>query len=436
MNEQMLVRCVDISQEGEGITKSEGGYTVFVPNILPGEKAYVNLVKKGERFGRGEILNLLEESPFRIEPYCPVFYECGGCQLQHLQYKEQLSWKEKKVRDSLERIAGIVNPKINPIIGMEDPWNYRNRGQFVVGEKDGDLRYGFFSSKSHSLVAFNECPIHHKFINETLQNLVPQLKDLRSYFEGNGTLRHISVRCGENTGEVLATLVTTEPIPKKIKLDLSKITRTVGIVENINKTKGSRVLGEKENLLLGRAYLTEIILGLKFNISSQSFFQNNTKQTEKLYSKVIEYVKPQGKKILDLYSGIGTITLTLAKEAKEVVGVEIVKAAVRDAEINAKINNIQNVRFHALDVKDAFKQERIAPDVLVVDPPRKGVDQRVLNAIKELNPKTIVYVSCNPDTLARDINLLKDKYEFIEATPIDLFPHTTHVETVCLMSRK
>ncbi len=435
MMKEIEVIGVDIGQEGEGIAKTDSGYTVFVPYLLPGESAYIALLEQGAHFGKGEILELKTESKLRQKALCPVYYECGGCQLQHLSYQGQLQWKEKKVKDSLTRLAGINAPQVSPIIGMETPWYYRNRGQFVIGEENGTLRWGFFTSKTHKVVSFKECPIHHRYLNEAMQDLIPQLSGLHSFFEGDGTLRHVSVRCGVNTEEVLATLVTTEPLGQSNTLDCSKIKRAVGLVENINKTKSSKILGEKEKTLCGRPYLEEKLMGLRYLISSQSFFQNNTEQTEKLYQKVLQYAKPKGKRILDLYSGIGSISLALAKEALDVVGIEIVKAAVRDAKANAKLNGIENVRFHTLDVADAFKQEKTPPDVLVMDPPRKGIEKRVLADVLKLTPQTIVYVSCNPDTLARDLRILKEKYELIEATPIDVFPQTTHVETVVLLSR-
>lgn len=270
------VVAVDISQEGEGIAKTEEGYTVFVPYLLPGERAFVKYTSQGRDFARGEILEFLETSPMRTDPPCPVYRECGGCQLQHLSYEGQLLWKEKKVRDSLTRIAKLDNPKVNPIVGMKDPWHYRNRGQFVVGEEQGKLRYGFFSSKSKSIVSFAECPIHHRFVNKALQDLFPQLEGLRSYFEGDGTLRHVEVRCGENTGEVLATVVVSQPIPKTLRLDHRKVANAVGIVESINRSKTSKVLGDKERTISGKGFIEEELMGLRFRISSQSFFQNNT----------------------------------------------------------------------------------------------------------------------------------------------------------------
>lgn len=429
------VVAVDISQEGEGIAKTEEGYTVFVPYLLPGERAFVKYTSQGRDFARGEILEFLETSPMRTDPPCPVYRECGGCQLQHLSYEGQLFWKEKKVRDSLTRIAKLDNPKVNPIVGMKDPWHYRNRGQFVVGEEQGKLRYGFFLSKSKSIVSFAECPIHHRFVNKALQDLFPQLEGLRSYFEGDGTLRHVEVRCGENTGEVLATVVVSQPIPKTLRLDHRKVANAVGIVESINRSKTSKVLGDKERTISGKGFIEEELMGLRFRISSQSFFQNNTSQAEKLYQLALDYAEAKGKKVIDLYSGIGSITLALARDADEAVGVELVKAAVRDAQVNARLNGIDNVRFKALDAGDAFKQEKTPPEVLVVDPPRKGMDKKVIEDVLQFGPERVVYVSCNPDTLARDIGLLKGMYKFIEATPVDMFPQTTHVECVTLMSK-
>ena len=435
MDKIVEVQGVDISQEGQGIAKTQDGYTVFVPFLLPGEKGQVKIIKDEGSFGRGELLEWTDKTSDRVEPLCPVYHECGGCQLQHLSYEAQLNWKEKKVRDSLIRIGGLQNPKVKPIIGMEEPWYYRNRGQFAIGEQEGKLTWGFFAPRSHSVIAIDKCPIHHRYVNEAMQTLVPQLEGLHSYFEARGSLRHISMRCGVNTEEVLATIVLSEPTNKKSKLNCQAVSRAVGIVENINKSRNSKILGEKERTICGQNNLEEKLLNLRFRISSQSFFQNNTLQTEKLYQKALEYAEPQGKKILDLYSGIGSITLAMATKAREAVGVEIVKAAVKDAELNAKLNGLSNVRFYALDAANAFKQESTTPDVLVLDPPRKGVENRVLDSILDLAPKTIVYVSCNPDTLARDIRILSSEYELIEATPVDVFPQTTHVECVVLMSR-
>lgn len=426
---------VDISQDGEGIAKTKEGYTVFVPYLLPREKAIAKLVQKGKRFGRAELVELIGKSNNRVVPRCSIYSECGGCQLQHLDYKAQLLWKEKKVKDSLSRIGGLVNPKVMPIVGMDNPWYYRNRGQFPVGKEDGEFFWGFFAPKTHKIVRTNECLIHHEYINEALEDLMFQLNQSSFHFPED-TLNHLVVRCGVNTQEVLVTMVLTEPLSNSsIPIKCSDIKRAVGIIENINQSKGFRVLGKKERTLSGRSYIEESLLNLRFLISSQSFFQNNTIQAEKLYQKVLDYANAEGKKVLELYSGIGSISLCLAQEAKEVIGVEIVQQAVEDAKKNADINNIRNVNFYSIDAKNIFTQKEISHDLLVVDPPRKGLEKPVVESILELEPESIVYASCNPDTLARDINLLRRKYNLVEVTPFDLFPQTTHVECVTLMSK-
>lgn len=447
LNEQYTVVFEDLTQEGAAVAKIDS-YTLFVPEALPGERAIVQVTKVNKSYGYGRLVKILEKSADRIEPICPVFFQCGGCKLQHMRYERQLWQKEKIVRDALERIGKITNARVHPVIGMPSPWRYRNKAQVPVAERNGKLIAGFYEERSHNIIDMDECFIQHEANDRAFQAVKKFAAELAipAYDEvkHRGVLRHIVVRYGHKTNEVMVVLVTNgEQLPRKKQL-IQKITSAFpnvkSIVQNINSERTNVIFGSKTKVLWGEEFIYDYIGDVKFAISARSFYQVNPEQTEVLYNKALEYANLTGNEtVIDAYCGIGTISLFLAKKAKHVYGVEIVPDAIRDAERNAGLNGIKNVTFAvgaAEEVIPKWQAEGIRADVIVVDPPRKGCDTQLLECIIQMKPKRIVYVSCNPSTLARDLRILEDGgFKTEEVQPVDMFPMTMHVECVVLMSR-
>ncbi|MFD2446617.1 23S rRNA (uracil(1939)-C(5))-methyltransferase RlmD [Bacillus sp. CGMCC 1.16607] len=432
----------DLTHEGAGVAKVEG-YPLFVPNGLPGEKAKIKVLKVNKGYGFGKLVELYEESPDRVDAPCPIYKECGGCQLQHLSYEGQLKAKEKQVRDVLTRIGKLENVKVHPVLGMSEPWRYRNKAQVPVGEREGGLIAGFYQKRSHDIIDMQECLIQQDKNDEVVRVVkeICQRHGVQAYNEEKhkGTLRHIMARHGLVTGEVMVVLVTrTADLPNKKKMIdeiLEKISGVKSIILNINSKKTNVILGDETKVLWGEEVIYDYIGDVKFAISSRSFYQVNPEQTKVLYEKALEYANLSGEEtVIDAYCGIGTISLFLAKKARKVYGVEIVPEAIEDANRNAELNGISNVEFavgQAEVVIPKWYKEGNKADVLVVDPPRKGCDEALLQTIIAMKPKKVVYVSCNPATLARDLRILEDGgYQTLEVQPVDMFPHTTHVECV------
>lgn len=447
-NEKYEVTFLDLTHEGAAVAKVNG-YTLFVPKALPGEKGTIKITKVGKGFGYGRLLQLHETSSSRTEPICPVFDQCGGCKLQHLSYEAQLLQKQKMVQDVLERIGKITDVQVHPTLGMSDPWHYRNKAQVPVADREGGLIAGFYQERSHHIIEMDECFIQQKANDEVVQavkNFANEL-GISGYDEEKhrGTLRHIVVRYGHMTGELMVVLITNgEQLPHKNEL-IAKITSSIpnvkSIVQNINSKRTNVIFGDQTKVLWGEEYIYDYIGDVKFAISARSFYQVNPEQTKVLYEKALEYAHLTGKEtVIDAYCGIGTISLFLAKQAKHVYGVEIVPDAIDDAKRNAKLNGITNADFTvgaAEKVIPWWHTQGIEADVIVVDPPRKGCDKELLETIIQMKPKRVVYVSCNPSTLARDLRILEDGgFKTIEVQPVDMFPQTMHVETVVLMSRK
>lgn len=445
-NDYIDVTFEDLTHEGAGVAKVDG-YPLFVPNALPGEKAQIKVLKTSKGYGFGKLIETYEESPYRVTAPCPIYKECGGCQLQHLSYEGQLLAKQKQVRDVLTRIGKLENVTVHPTLGMSDPWRYRNKSQVPIGEHEGGLIGGFYQQRSHQIIDMKSCLIQQEKNDEVIQKVkdICNKNGVRAYDEQRhkGDLRHIMARYGLVTGDVMIVLVTNAkdlPNRKKIIADITKnIAGVKSIVQNVNHKKTNVIMGDETRVLWGQEVIYDYIGDVRFAISARSFYQVNPEQTKVLYDKALEYAALTGKEeVIDAYCGIGTISLFLAQKAKSVFGVEIVPEAIEDAKRNAELNNITNANFavgKAEEVIPAWYEKGHKADVLVVDPPRKGCDEALLQTIIDMKPKKVVYVSCNPGTLARDLRVLEDGgYRTVEVQPVDMFPQTTHVEAVAKLT--
>lgn len=431
----------DLTHDGSGVAKVEG-YPLFIPNGLPGEKATVKVVKTNKNYGFGRLIEIQEKSPYRVEAPCPIYKECGGCQLQHLSYEGQLQIKHKHVTDVLTRI-GKIDTLVHPTIGMSEPWRYRNKAQVPIGEHEGGLIGGFYQQRSHQIINMEECLIQQEENDEVVKVVksICEKYGVKGYDEARhkGELRHIMVRRGLVTGEMMVVLITrtSELTNKNAVVDniVNSVPGIKSLIHNVNNKKTNVIMGETTKVLWGQEMIDDYIGDVKFAISARSFYQVNPEQTKVLYDKALEYADLQGEEnVIDAYCGIGTISLFLAKKAKKVFGVEIVPQAIEDARRNALINDIHNADFAVGEaevvIPNWYKEGNIA-DVLVVDPPRKGCDEALLQTIIDMKPQKVVYVSCNPATLARDLRVLEDGgYQTVEVQPVDMFPQTMHVECV------
>ena len=447
-NDRFTVIFEDLTHEGLGIAKVNG-IPVFVKDALVGEQAEIVIIKVKKNLAYGRVLTRLVESPERTEPKCDLFKQCGGCTVQHLSYEAQLKTKQKLLSDVLTRIGQLENVTVKPVLGMENPWSYRNKAQVPVGWVDGELNVGFYKQRTHEMIPMEVCYIQSKANDMILHEVKNLVKDfgITPYDEQKhtGVLRHILLREAKATGDVMVVLVTrTENCPSKQQLAdaiAKKFPQVKSVVQNVNPRKTNVILGEQVIVLYGEKYIYDFIRDIQFAISAQSFYQVNPTQTKVLYEQALSYANLTGKEIVfDAYCGVGTISLFLAKRAKKVYGVEIVDAAIHDARRNAKLNQMDNLVFQtgkAEEVIPAWVKEGIRPDVIVVDPPRKGCDEVLLQTMLDVEPKRIVYVSCNPGTLARDLKFLTagGRYAVQEVQPVDMFPMTGHVETVVLLSQ-
>lgn len=439
--------CYDLSNEGKGVVKYNQ-IVGFVDDLIPGEKAEIQITYLKKDIFYGKVLNLIEKSKNRVKPKCPYFKDCGGCNLMHLNYESQLIFKKNKVAQCLSRIGGI-KVKVTDTIGMDYPYEYRNKIQMPVKlSKNNKIVSGFYKEKSHDIVALDTCSIENKKADQILSSIKQLMKQFRikPYNEDTreGVIRHVLIRTSRYKEEIMVVLVTNcDSFPgrndfiKALKNNNRNITT---IIQNINTRDTNVILGEKQRILSGKGFISDLLCGVEFKISPKSFFQVNSIQTEKLYSLAIQSANiTKNDIVLDAYCGIGTIGLVASKFAKEVIGVEIVHEAVIDAINNAKNNNIKNAYFYEGDagefILDQYKNGNFF-DVVIMDPPRKGSDEKFLDTLLKTKPKTIVYVSCDPATLARDLKYLSSTYEVISATPVDMFPMTVHVETVCTLSLK
>lgn len=437
----------NLGVSGEGTGKIEN-FTVFVKGALPGEKVSVQITEAKKNYAVGKIVKLLKESPARVKPLCPIYKKCGGCQLQHLTYETQLEEKQNQVKAAIEHIGGLKGIEILPVLGEENPWYYRNKMQFPVGKKKGIISIGCFAQGTHDIIDTEACLIQKQGNNAILQAMrkVIERLSIPPYNEDKhtGVLRHVIGRVGLG-GELMIVLVTAvselNNAKQIVKLLRSALPNLVSVQQNIQTYRNNVIMGRETKLLWGKETITDKIGLLKFRISPRSFFQVNSEQAEVLYNKALEFADLKGNEIvIDAYCGTGTISLFLAKKARKVYGIEIVKPAIIDARKNALDNNVKNVEFIVGDATEVmprlFKQD-IHPDVVVVDPPRAGCSEKVLNTFAKMNPQRIVYVSCNPATLARDLKILDELgYKTMKIQPVDMFPMTAHVECVALINRK
>jgi 23S rRNA (uracil1939-C5)-methyltransferase len=482
-NEEVTADIVGLTHEGEGVGRVNG-FTLFIQGALPGERVRAKVLKVKKQYGYAKLLELLETSADRVDAPCPIYKQCGGCQLQHMSYEGQLAWKRQHVVDNLVRIGKLrvagepdrqsgmleqsdgVRPGANdseraavivhPTIGMNDPWRYRNKAQVPIGMAmadlddgaSGSLIGGFYARGSHRIVDMDACLIQH----ERNDDVVRQVKVIGSrlgvtaYDEatGRGLLRHVVVRTGFISGETMVVLVTNGGKIPRVQEFVEGIRAVLpdvkSIVQNVNKKTTNVIFGDETRVLWGNDVIYDELDGIRFAISARSFYQVNPLQTVALYRKAVEYAGLTGSEtVIDAYCGIGTISLFLARQAGRVYGVEIVPEAIEDAKRNAELNEIGNAEFAvglSEEVIPRWRQEGIVADVIVVDPPRKGCDQALLDTIVAMKPKRVVYVSCNPSTLARDLRVLEDGgYQTVEVQPVDMFPHTVHVEAVALLVR-
>ena len=464
------VTITDIGNDGEGIGKIDG-YTLFIKDAVIGDRVSAKIMKSKKNYAYAHLEKVLEPSEYRVEPKCPIARQCGGCQTQTMSYEKELSFKRNKVRNNIVRLGNFeeafVDSVMHPIIGMEEPWRYRNKAQFPMGkDKKGNIVAGFYAGRTHSIIPVTDCLIGTIENRQILDIIIKHMKDNRiePYDEatGRGLVRHVLIRKGFTSGQIMVCLVLNykgkgnEFLSKQTILadKLSKIAGMTSISVSINTEKTNVIMGTEIHTIWGRPTISDTLCGLEFEISPLSFYQVNPVQCEKLYGKAIEYAGLTGKEtVWDLYCGIGTITLSMAKTAGHVYGVEIIPDAIEDAKKNAKRNGIANAEFFcgkAEEVLPEFYAKGIAetdnatgtggsalhPDVIVVDPPRKGCDERCLETMLKMNPDRIVYVSCDSATLARDLRILVDGgYELKAVTPCDMFSHTVHVETVILLAK-
>lgn len=468
-NMELELLIEDIGVNGEGIGKVEG-VAFFVKDAVIGDRVLIKIMKMKKRYGYGRLLEVRKPSPYRTQPLCEYYRQCGGCQIQAMDYAQQLKYKEKKVRDNLERIGGFsISDQtecekegilFHPIIGMEEPFFYRNKAQFPIGtDKDGKIVTGFYAARSHHIIPNRKCYLGVD-VNERILDIVISFMEeyqIPAYDENSGTglVRHVLVRFGFTTKEIMVCLVINgRGIPHAGKLveRLRTLSGMTSIMLNINEKNTNVILGEEVICLWGQGYITDYIDSIKYHISPLSFYQVNPVQTRKLYETALAYAELTGTEtVWDLYCGIGTISLFLAQRARHVYGIEIVEAAIEDARDNAKLNGIENVTFFvgkAEEVLPGFykgeirecqgrDKEMMHPDVIVVDPPRKGCDERCLETILKMEPDRVVYVSCDPATLARDLKYLcQGGYEVREVQPVDMFPQGVHTECVVGMQRK
>jgi len=447
-NKEYVVDIVDIGQGGVGIGKYEG-FTVFVEGGLIQDKVKVKINKSKKNYAVGDIVEIIEKSPFRVDRICSDdLKDCGGCQIQELDYNKQLELKTNEVKQVISRIGKLENVKIHETIGMESPCRYRNKAQFPIQNINGETAIGFYKKKSHDVIPTDMCVIQHD-INDKIIKIIKtyiQAYNVSIYNENThtGVLRHLVTKVGFTTNEVMVVLVANgDNLPYLNELASVLEENIPGfktLVLNVNKAKTNVILGKENKVIYGNGKINDYIGDLVFEISPLSFFQVNPVQTEVLYNKALEYAElKENDTVFDIYCGIGSISLFLAQKATKVYGIEIVEDAIKDAKINARLNNLNNVEFYvgkAEEVVPKMYSEGKTANVVVVDPPRKGCDEKVLDTIVSMKPDRVVYVSCNPSTLARDLAYLDERgYKCIEVQPVDMFPHTMHVETVAKLRR-
>ena len=429
--------CSDISSEGLGVVKANW-MTIFVPNLLLGEEADIQIEYQRAGVFYARIKKIYKLSKERIQPLCPVSSACGGCTFQNVSYDYELKFKKKKVEDALRKIGHIDTP-VNDVIGMDEPYYYRNKIQVPFGRENKHIVYGFYKANTHKIIPIKECYIEDRMGAPILKDIAYLMESMKidPYNEDTrkGIIRHVLIRTSRVKKEVMVVLVTnalTFPSRNNFVKELTKMHPEIKtVIQNINLRDTNVILGEKEEVLFGPGYISDSILDVEFHISSKSFFQVNPVQCEKLYKTAIKYAKiAQNDEILDAYAGVATIGIICAKHAKHVTSVELVKEAVKNGKENAKRNNINNITILEDDCTEYLLRNEKHFDVVILDPPRKGSTPEFLNALMKNKPSRVVYISCEPSTLARDLELLKQSYNIETVQPVDMFPRSFHVETV------
>ena len=446
-NQKLTATIMDLTYQGMGVAKVDG-YSLFCDDALPGEKVVLHVLKTGKNFGYAKVVERLTTSPERVTGKGKAYSQTGIAPLQHLAYPAQLKFKQKLVSDLLQK-AHLDALDVALTLGMQVPYAYRNKAQVPVREINGELKAGFFKRGSHNFLPLDDFLIQDKRIDEVIQAILQILQKyhITAYDEAThiGTLRHIMVRRGHYSNEVMVVLVTrTKKLPHKDEIVaeiIAKCPDVVSLQQNINSKQTNVILGDETHVLAGKEYITDQLNGLKFEISAKSFYQVNPTQTERLYQEAIKRAGLTGKEtVIDAYCGIGTISLSMAKHAKKVYGVEIVEAAIADAKKNAALNGLDNLEFEVGNAEDwmaTWQKQGIRPDVIMVDPPRKGLTQSLIQSATKMRPKKIVYVSCNPATLVRDLqSFMESGYTVRQPIlPVDQFPQTAHVESVTVLER-
>lgn len=451
-NKEYIFDIISQGYEGEGIAKIDNKYPIFIEGALKGEKVKVRIVKVNKNFAYGKLIEVLEASEERVNPACSIYKRCGGCKLQHASYKAQLDFKWDRVKDCVSKIGKLDSSIVKYPLGMEEPWRYRNKVQLPIGLINGEVKIGFFAPRSHDIIDMESCLIQDeigdkvvKLTREWIEKFNIRPYNVDGQYDENGIVRHIMIRRGFTTNEVMVVLVTNgEKLPHKeefVDLMVKNIPGIKSVIQNINSKKTNVILGLESKTLWGEDTISDYIGDFRFNISPLSFFQVNPTQTEVLYGKALEYAELTGnEEVFDAYCGTGTITLFLSQKAKKVYGVEIIPQAIDNAWINAKENKVENVEFFVGESEVVIPDlinKGVKADVVVVDPPRKGCDKKLLDAITNIDAKKIVYVSCDPSTLGRDLAILEENgYKTLEVQPVDMFPNTAHIENVAKLIRK
>lgn len=451
-NKEYIFDIISQGYEGEGIAKIDNKYPIFIEGALKGEKVKVRIVKVNKNFAYGKLMEVLEASEERVNPPCAIYKRCGGCKLQHASYKAQLDFKWDRVKDCVSKIGKLDPSIVKYPLGMENPWRYRNKVQLPIGLINGEVKIGFFAPRSHDIIDMESCLIQDeigdkvvKLTREWIEKFNIRPYNVNGEYDEKGIVRHIMIRRGFTTNEVMVVLVTNgEKLPHKeefVDLMVKNIPGIKSVIQNINSKKTNVILGLESKTLWGEDTISDYIGDFRFNISPLSFFQVNPTQTEVLYGKALEYANLTGnEEVFDAYCGTGTITLFLSQKAKKVYGVEIIPQAIDNAWINAKENKVENVEFFVGESEVVIPDlinKGVKADVVVVDPPRKGCDKKLLDSITNIDAKKIVYVSCDPSTLGRDLQVLEENgYKTLEVQPVDMFPNTSHVENVAKLIKK
>ncbi|MBR1540152.1 MAG: 23S rRNA (uracil(1939)-C(5))-methyltransferase RlmD [Clostridia bacterium] len=447
-NDELEVEIVDNGFEGEGIAKVDD-FVIFIPEAIAGEKVKIKIVKVNKKIAYGKLLGVLKSSEIRVVPDCETYSKCGGCNLRHIDYQASLEMKKNAVKNTLRK-ALKRDVAINDMMAMENPCYYRNKLQYPVGvNENGELVMGVYASRSHRIVPTTDCKIQNQDCQKVAQDCFAFMKahSISGYNEANGTglVRHIIVRIGVKTDEIMVIFVLNSwdlPYQEEfIKTIITQNPKVKTIVKNLNNKNTNVILGRENQTIYGDGFIYDYLGDKKFKISPLSFYQVNPIQTVKLYQRAVEYAELTGEEtIFDLYCGVGTIGIFASNKAKQIYGIETIENAIKDARENAKINNIQNAEFFVGDVENVLPQfleeRKIKPDVVFLDPPRRGCDRTAVQTLLEITPKRIVYISCNPASLARDLSLFEEKYEIQKISLCDMFPGTGHIESVVKLEVK